>query len=806
MMLKNNIKIAFRNIFSNRLYSFLNIAGLSIGIACSLLILFYVQDELSYDRFHEKADRISRLNATLILPDRTFRGAFSTHVTAPMLQAEFPEIVAYVRFSRYGDKKLVQYKDYTYYEEKFLWVDASVFDVFSFKLVMGNPKEALVRTNSLVITEDMAKKYFGSEDPLGKQVRVNSEALYEVTGVMENIPRTSHIRPNFFASMSTLNLRPSGHIAQDLLTEIQYYTYLQLREETNPELFERKLDEFTERHLGALMKNAGGAVKFELQPLKQIYLYSDREGELERTGDVSYIYLLSGIGLFILLLACLNFMNLSTARSAKRAKEVGLRKAVGASRRQLIVQFLGESTILAFIAVLISGILVFLSMGVFRNVSGKDMTFHFFANPVFLIGICGLFVVIGLIGGSYPAFFLSAFRPVETLQGKLKKGTKGSILRASLVTLQFTVSIILIIGTLIVNRQLSYIQNKDLGYDKEQVLSIRMRNPATQQRYEVLKNAFRQHTNVLAVSASATTPLGFNDHRAEHVVGRPADELFMMFAQFVDEDFIDCYNMKIVRGRNFSKEYSSDAENAIIINETTQKKLGWQNDPIHKEIEVFSSVAMTEIRFKVIGVVQDYHFQSLHEEISPLVLFRTPLFGNFNVISVKAGADNIRETIKFLQSKWQEFDPDYPFEFAFVDDQFDALYRTEERIGQLFGYFTALAIIIGCLGLFGLTSFIAEQRTKEIGIRKVLGASSPGIVVMLVREFAKWVLLAVAIAWPVGYFVMRTWLQNFAYRTSLGIDTFVLAAILALAVALLTVSYQTIRVALTNPSDSLKYE
>jgi putative ABC transport system permease protein len=445
-------------------------------------------------------------------------------------------------------------------------------------------------------------------------------------------------------------------------------------------------------------------------------------------------------------------------------------------------------------------------MPVFRNISGKDLTIGFLMNPFLLMGLFGLILVISLVGGSYPAFFLSAFRPVEVMQGKLRRGAKNSVMRIALVTLQFTVSIVLIIGTLVVSRQLNYIKNRNLGYEKDHVIMVKMKNPATQKNYEAIKSVYRQHPDVLKVSGSATSPHGWNDFRAEHAVGKPDNEYFMMFAQFIDEDFLDLYDIKIIEGRDFSKEFPADPKESIIINETTMKKLGWQENPINQEIEVGLTSKGEKRRYKIIGVVQDYHFQSLHEEISPLVLFNSCLHGNFNQISIRIKSENIQDTLGFLESKWQEFDSKFPFEYSFVDEQFDVLYRTEERLGQLFGYFTLLAVFIGCLGLFGLTSFAAEQRTKEIGIRKVLGASVPGIIMLLVREFTKWVLLAVIVAWPVGYFVMKNWLQNFAYRTSLAWDTFLLAAALALVISIITVSYQAVKAAVADPVTALKYE
>jgi putative ABC transport system permease protein len=803
---KNYLKVALRNLFRNKLYSFLNIAGLAIGIACCVLILLYIQDELSFDRFHEKADRIYRVNSHFVIPERTMHFATTAHVQGPMLKDEYPEVENYTRFSSYGSRRVIRYKENTFYEEKFIYADHTLFDVFSFKLIKGDPKDALVRPNSLVITEEMAEKYFGNEDPMGKDLRVNIDSLFKVTGVVENVPKTSHIRPDFFASFSTLKLEPTGNVGQDMLSNVNCLTYILLREGMDYKEFEQKLVGYIDKYLSATLKAIGGSAKLEMQPLTSIYLNSNVDGELERTSDISYVYLFSGIGLFILLLACLNFMNLATARSANRAKEVGLRKVVGAHRRQLIKQFLGESMILTFIAIILSILLVSLTMPIFQNISGKDMPMDIFTNPALLIGLLGLFFMVSLIGGSYPAFFLSAFRPVEVLQGKFKRGAKSSILRVVLVSFQFTVSIVLIIGTLIVSKQLSYIRSTRLGYDKDHVVALRIRNPETQKKYEAIKNELLRHPNILNSSASTNLPLGGVSFSAHHAVGKPEDELIMLFVQIVDEDFIDTFKMEIAQGRNFSKEYPTDPDEAIMVNETAVKKLRWQDNPINKEIEALTSLT-TRRKFRIVGVVKDYHFQSLHEEIQPLILYNAPPYdGNYDRISLRVRPENIRETIGFLESKWAEFDSQYPLEYVFVDDQFDSLYRAEERLGQLFGYFTALAIVIGCLGLFGLTSFTAEQRTKEIGIRKVLGASVSSVIRVFVFEFTKWVLLAVVIAWPIGYFIMKTWLQNFHYRTSLGFETFILAAVLALVISIITVSYQSIRAALANPADSLRYE
>lgn len=805
-MLKNYIKTALRNLSRNKLYSFLNITGLAIGMACCFMIFFYVQDELSFDRFHEKADRIFRVTSHFVIQDRDMDFASSAHVQGPMFKDEYPEVEDYVRFNSFGSRRIIRYEEKMFTEEKFIWVDNSVFNVFSFNLIKGNREDVLTKPNTVVITEDMAEKYFGDEDPVGKNLLVHGDTLYLITGVVENIPKNSHVRPDFLASFSTLELEPTGNAAQDLVSNVDYYTYLLLREGADYKALERKFVGFVDKYLAPVIKSIAGTAEYGLQPLTSIYLYSDKENELDRTSDISYIYLFSAIGLFILLLACLNFMNLSTARSANRAKEVGLRKVVGANRGQLIKQFLGESMILTFIAVLLAVVLVYASMQIFNQISGKEMSRDVIFNPVLLLGLFGLFIVIGIIGGSYPAFFLSAFHPAEVLYGRLKRGAKSSLLRIVLVSLQFTVSIVLIIGTLLVNKQLNYVRNHRLGYDKDHVIALRIRNEDTQKKSRTIKQELLQHPNVLKVSASSSLPLGQNSFSAFQPGGKPMTEMSMFFTQIVDEDFLDTYNIELVQGRNFSLEFSTDPQEAIIINQVAVDKMGWQDNPLGKEINAFMS--LTERKgYRIIGVVSDYHFQSLHEEIQPLILFNaSPYGGDYYRISIRVKPENIQETVVFIKSKWGEFDSLYPLEYVFVDDQYDALYRTEERLGKLVGYFTILAIIIGCLGLFGLSSYSAEQRTKEIGIRKVLGASIPGIVFLLVREFTKWVFLAVVIAWPIGYFAMKAWLRNFAYRINLGVDTFIGAALLALVIAVLTVTFQAARAAMTNPVNSLKYE
>jgi len=809
-MIRNYIKTAFRNLIRHKMYSLLNVAGLAIGVACCIFILLYVQDELSYDRFNEKSDRIYRLIASINLSGKPFEAAMTTHAMGPIFSNECPEIEMFTRLSTYGDRRVVQYEDKSFNEERFLWADSTLFTMFSFELIKGNPKTVLVNPNSVVITEDIANKYFGVEEPIGKNLIVHNETEYTVTGVVKNIPHNSHFRPDFIASFSTLSLQREATILEDMLGNFNYYGFFLLREGADKIETERKFAGFVEENLGAFLKTTGVTLELLLQPLTEIHLHSDLEGEIENNSDITYVYLFSGIGLFILLIACLNFMNLATARSANRAKEVGMRKVVGAYRIQLIIQFISESMIMGFIAVVIAVFIVFLAMSFFSNISGKEFTNSSLANPVLYAGLAALFLVVGIIGGSYPAFFLSAFRPVDVLSGALKRGAKSSILRIVLVSLQFTVTIILIIGTLTINNQINFMVNRDLGYNKEQVLAFTLRNAETREKIDVIKSELIQHPGIIAVSASRGLPNNPTSSSLHHPAGRPDEENLLMSMLFTDDEFIDLYEIEVLEGRKFSKEYSTDFTEAILINESAVKALGWQDDPLGKEIEYFTGVNERGKR-TVIGVVKDFHFESLHNEIRPLAIYNSLMWNtdnpdDFNVISVRTKTDNVQETVGFLKSKWKEFDSRYPFEYFFVDEQYDAFYRAEEHMGQLFEYFTVLAIIIGCLGLFGLASYTAEQRTKEIGIRKVLGATAPNIILLLVREFTKWIVIAVVVAWPAGYFLMNSWLQNFAYRIDLGAVTFITAAGIALLIAVFTVGYQAVKAALSSPVNALKYE
>ncbi|HEN20889.1 MAG TPA: FtsX-like permease family protein, partial [Desulfobacteraceae bacterium] len=564
------------------------------------------------------------------------------------------------------------------------------------------------------------------------------------------------------------------------------YTYLLLRKNSDPRNTEKKLEDFKKKYIGALLQRLGCEADYNLQPLTKIYLHSQKENELETTSNIKYIYLFSAIGFFILLLSSFNYMNLSTARAAGRAKEIGLRKVVGAHRSQLIMRFLLESIILTLIAVFISILLIQLALPVFKTISDKDLSMNYFVNPVIFMALLGLFIILGILSGSYSAFFLTSFRPVEVLQGKLRMRTKHPFMRVILVSLQFTVSIILIIGTLLIYKQQKYLSNTRLGYEKDNIIALNIRSSETRKKLESIKRELLQNPDILHVSASTHLPLGTNMFSAHHPVGKPQNEQIMLYGQIVDHDFLETYGLELLEGRNFSLEFPNDLQESIIINQTAVRELGWQDNALGKEIEMIMALDERK-KYKVIGVVKDYHFQSLHEKIHPIALYNySPFELRYSKISVRLAPGKIREVMSFIESKWKEFEPLYPLEYIFIDDQYNSLYRSEERLSKLFLYFTILAIIVGCLGLFGLSSFSAEQKTKEIGIRKVLGASVPGIILLMLKEFMKWILLAVLIAWPLSYIIMNSWLQNYAYRVKPSFDIFLLSSLLALLIALIT--------------------
>ncbi|MGD8535731.1 MAG: ABC transporter permease [Candidatus Aminicenantes bacterium] len=786
-MITNYLKIAFRNMKRHKAYSFINIAGLAIGMAICILILLWVQDELNFDRFHENAENICRVN----MNDQNY-GVVWPIVSIPVgpaLKQEFPEVVDSVRVS---DFRGLVTREEKKFDEIGAYVDPSFFEIFSFPFVKGDSKTALLAPSAIVITQEMAEKFFGTEDPLGKNLKLNNTLDLTVTGVIKDMPQNSHIHFDFLLPFEIFEKRDREPTNWG---RFQIYTYVMLQDDA-------PFIEFNEKIAGLLQEhNLREGPKLELEPLTRIHLYGVDGG-----GDMRYVYVFSIIAVFILVIACINFMNLTTARSSTRAKEVGMRKVTGAQRADLIKQFMGESVLLSLIALTFSVVLVILLLPAFNNLADKQLVLNPQGNWSLLLGFVGIVLFTGLLAGSYPALFLSSFKPVNILSGSLiqtSRRTKKTVFRKALVVIQFSISVFLIISTFVIFKQLHFIQNRNLGYQKEHIITIPLRGNAAQQ-YEVFKSELSRDSRISHVAATSEVPvlIGYV-HIGYDWEGKDPKKESRMNELLVDHDFIETMNMTVVQGRGFSKDYATDASEACIINEAAVKAMDVES-PVGKR---FSAPAHEGMRdYTIIGVVKDFHFRPFHDEIDPLVMFIAPEKFNFLCIRVRSDISDLPGTLGYIESVWNEFTPNFPFKYNFLDSTFDKLYKSEQKTGSVFGYFTFLAIFISCLGLFGLASQMTEMRTKEIGIRKVFGASVSGITLLLSKDFLKWVIVANVIAWPTAYFAMNKWLQNFAYRTSFGIEIFILSGILALVIALITVSYQSIKAAAADPIDSLRYE
>ena len=791
-MLKNYLKIALRIIQRHKGYSFIKISGLAIGMACCILILLFVRYELGFDDFHTNRDRIYRILSELDLTHGTEIVSITAIPLAPAIKNDLPEVVLSTRIT--GDfRQLFSIGDNKFYEEVH-YADADFFDIFTFPLVTGDPTTALAEPFSMVISENIATKYFGATDPVGKIVRLQNSKDYKITGVMKNIPGNSHLQFHILASFSSRNNeeRVKGNYWDRFSND---YTYILLAEGANPEGLQKKFPAFMAKHIPV----EDDRYNLHLQPLEDIH-FSRINYDIARRIDKDYLYAYSAIAFFILMIACINFMNLATARSSGRAKEVGIRKVVGAHRAQLVKQFFTESVLMAFLSLLGSVCLAVLFLPKFNQFIRRELTLDVLSEIGLLLGLLAISLFVGLVSGSYPALILSAFKPVRVLKKSFDRKATGLSFRAVTSVLQFSIAIVLIFATAVVYAQIHHMRNRDLGFDAEQIISISLTDPSLREKTEIFKNEILQESSILSACASFGTPAsGTGSGRSFIPEGYPEGESIHMETLFIDYDFIDTYGLTLASGRNFSREFSTDMENAFILNETAVKKLGW-DDPIGKQF----SEEDAGVEANIIGVVEDFHYESPLYKIAPMVLTLRPF--QFSHISAKVNLEDVSRVLTFLEAKWKEFAPDYPFEYAFVDDDFDRYYNFERRQGQLFTYCAILAIFISCMGIFGLASFMAEKRTKEIGIRKVLGASISGIVILLSKEFMKWVLVANIIGWPVAYFVMNRWLQSFAYRVNIGVWMFALSAFLVLTIALLTVSYQSIKTALTNPINSLRYE
>ncbi|MFZ0454154.1 MAG: ABC transporter permease [Ignavibacteriaceae bacterium] len=814
-MFKNYLKVAFRNLLRFKTYSFINIAGLAIGIACCLLILLYIQNELSYDRFNKNADRIYRINTDLKFGATELALPVVPDLMGPLLKQDFPQVEEYTRIYNWAGKKLVKKGENFNTELGITYVDSTFFKVFTFPAVSGKTDKILNEPNTVVITETIAKKYFNTTDAAGKFIETtdNGRTLYKVTAVIKDMPYNSHFRFDFLFPMQNLNYDWGNLVSSN------FHTYLLFKKGVNPKNFEKNFEIFLEKyaypyaqkHLHVTkeeMERAGNKLKYSLIPVTDIHLYSKRIQEISPAGTIQYVYIFSAVALFILLIACINFMNLTTARSANRAREVGIRKVLGTERKNLVYQFLTESTITALIAVILAVIIVYHVLSFFNNISGKELDINNLYSSSILLFLISLPFIVGLMAGSYPAFFLSRFNPINIIKGKLAKGSKSGGLRSALVIFQFATSIILIIGTIIIYEQLSYIQNTNLGFQKEQVLIV---NDAYNlgNNVDVFKNEMLNVPGVISGTTSGFLPIPSS--RNFTVFYKEADQMaesgLTMQRWDIDYDYIKTLGIKLIKGRNFSKEFGSDSS-SIILNEAAVKQLGYnlfggpKDNPINNP--VYTLIARDRIlKLGIIGVVKNFHFESFHQDIGPLCFI---LQRSSGLVSFKVSASKIPAVIKEAETKWKKMASGMPFSYKFMDDSFNEVYKADRRVGVIALSFSSLAIIVACLGLFGLATFLAEQKTKEIGVRKVLGASVPAILLMLSKEFIKWIIIANFIAWPLAYYFMNKWLQEFAYRININWWLFVLAGSVALAIALVTVSFQAIKAATANPVKSLRYE
>lgn len=807
-MITNYLKTAVRNLFKHKGYTLINILGLAIGLAACLMILLYVRHELSYDGYHQNSDRIYRVSMAARWGGRDFDVAVVPAVTAKTMIADFPEVEDAVRFRQRGDY-IVQYRDQSFREDKIVFSDTSFFKFFSIPLLKGDADSVLTDPFSIALSRKTAQKYFRDEDPLGKTLKLDNRQDYNVTGVFEEIPDNTHFHFDILLSQESIEeSRDPGWVSQN------FQTYILLRPDADPAALEAKFPQMLEKYMwpqfaqvlgitvNDLKKSTDMWAKFYLQPLKSIHLHSDLLAELDPNSDIRYIYIFSAIALFILIIASINFMNLSTAKAAGRAKEVGLRKVLGSQRKQLILQYLIESTFLSLISMIFAVGIVLLALPAFNQLSGKSMeisSIFLQGMPVYLIMLA---VLTGFFAGSYPAFFISAFQPIQVLRGKMKIGVKSGVMRSALVIFQFTASIILIIGTMIVFKQLRFIQNKNLGFNKEQVL-ILDNAYLLENQAKTFKDTMKTYPQFLNASVSGYLPVPSNrNNSAVFPEGKRDDEHSTSFQNWVvDYDYLETMGMKLIEGRFFSPEYSTDNK-AAVINQSVARQFNWP-DPLGKRLgRIINQKGDIEL-YTVIGVVEDFHFESLRENIGPLVMYLGESRGN---ISFRLKTQDISSAIGLLERQWKQFLPNQPFEYSFLDERFEQMYQSEQRIGRIFTVFAGLAIFIGCLGLFGLAAFTAEQRTKEIGIRKVLGATSPRIIRLLLKEFVILVGIANLIAWPIAYLVMKRWLTDFAYRISPNILIFITAGTLTLMVALLTVSFQAVKAALADPIRSLRYE
>lgn len=800
-MFKNYLLIAARNLRKNLAYSFINIFGLAVGMACCGVILLYIQSEVSYDRYHPDHAQLYRVAIWKDATGLKQGQASATYELANVLRKEYPEVLTATRLYRTTQTPVVKIDDRQFPEENFYFADSTIFGLFALPLMKGEAATALTQPNSIVLSRGLAEKYFRSFDVMGRVIAVNlnnRDLDFKITGVLANAPENTHFK--YEALLSFHNVDQATNFTDILKSWFAYsfWTYVKLPAGYPPAAFEAKLPQVVKKYFPPTRQNS----QLFLQPVTAIHLTSQLEGEIEGNNNIIYIYIFAAIALLVLVIACINFINLTTARSLQRAKEVGMRKVLGAYRLQLVKQFLAEAMLVSGVAVVLGMGLIELFLTIFNNLSTIQLRLNLFGNGLWVLGFIALGLLVGLLSGIYPAFFLSAFQPSKTLKGVFAK-TAGARLRKGLVVVQMAVTVMLLVAIATISQQLKFIHDKNLGFQKEQMLLLKSAgtklatSPAS---FETFKGQLLQTPNVRGVTRiSAPMGKGFPIRSVFFKEISESEKVAVPFI-FAGHDFATVYNLEMVAGRDFSKAFSTDTNFVYLVNESAAKQYDL-NPAIGR---VIASGDRNPQRGPIVGVVKDFHFAPLHQKIEPLVigLFNGPL----QYISVKLTSTELSQTVGQIEKLWAQIEPDRPLEFSFLDDQLDQVYRFEAQLGKIVSYFTALASFIAGLGLFGMASFAAEQRTKEIGIRKVLGASVSGVIALLSRDFARLVFWGFMIAAPPAYLAMNRWLNDFAYRIALGPGIFLFAGLAAFAIALLTVSYQSIKAALTNPIEALRYE
>jgi putative ABC transport system permease protein len=804
-MLKNYLKIALRNLWKNKAFSAINIIGLASGLAVCLLIVLYVADELSYDKYNVNADRIYRLDADLYFNSTSAIFAVAPDPLALTLKREYPVVEEMTRVN-YQKDILIKKGNENVQDQNCAYADSTFFKVFTIPMIAGDSATALKEPNSIIIDETTAKKYFNSTDVIGKTLYVDNNTNCKITGVIKDIPRQSHFHFHF--------IRPKGKIDDSWLSN-NTYNYILVRPGVSEAEMQKDVDATVNKYVGRDieqqlhsslkdLQSKGNHFVYHMMPLTDIHLHSNKQYEIEANGDASYVYIFSIIAVFILLIACVNFMNLSTAHSANRAKEVGIRKVVGSLRTNLIAQFLTESVLLSFFSLVLAILIAALLLPLFNQLAGKSMSVAtLFSTWLFPVMI-GLVFIVGCVAGSYPAFYLSSFHPIQVLKGKIARGFRGSWLRSGLVIFQFSISIILIIGTIVIYNQLDYIRAKKIGYNRDQVLVVHNIYNLNDNRRLFRDQLLDMPGVVNATEGDMPTAGNFDNEGWFRDASFDATKAVVLNNFFVDEHYIPTLGMEMKEGRNFSKDFPTDSS-AVILNEAAMKVLGFK-DPFKETLyrpHFHNDGTITPAPYHIIGVVKDFNFNSLHQAIAPLIII---LSDNYGSAAIHVNTENINNVINNIQNKWNAMAPGKPFNYTFMDADFNNIYTAEQQTGKLFITFAVFAIFIGCLGLFGLVTYAAEQRTKEIGVRKVLGASVGSIVAMLSKDFAKLVLIASVFAFPIAWWGAYEWLQGFAYRTSINWWIFVIAGIAAISIALITVSLQAIRAAVANPVKALRSE